>query len=88
METAEPSFWFRLDDCGPHRVRVVKLVSECCGLSLYETGRAVKELPWLILSESGPMSRSDAMRIIRPLAEGLEALGAKFEWDFDYGDYE
>ena len=82
----DASYYVKLVDPGPNEIRVIKFIKEHCRLGWYETRRAVDHLPWTIISDYGSIGRDDAMRLIRPLAEGLEALGATVEWDYDYGD--
>ncbi len=86
--TEEPSYRVRLTDCGPQSIKVIRFLHTECGMELYEASGAVENLPMDIRTVSGPMSWGDAKSEILPIVEGLRALGAVVEWDFDYGDYD
>lgn len=72
---ADASYHLKLIDCGPEKVKVIRFLHDQTGRGLYEIKIATDKLPWTIVSDYGPIGREDAMRILRPLAEGLEALG-------------
>ena len=84
----EPSYRIRLVDCGPNRVKVVKFMHDKLHFGLFEASRVVDDLPLNIKAETKPMNYAEVRQMILPIVEGLEACGAKVEWDFDYGDYD